>query len=366
MNRIKGKQILCVLLALVFCMGTAMPVKADSISDMTQDKKELEEQKKAEEAEKARLSSQLDSILADIKETEAQLSAKEVEIDQVETELAAAKAVEEKQYQDMKLRIKYMYENGDTGFIEMLIESETMTEFLNKAEYISTISETDRNMLTQFQKTREEIEEKEKKLEEEKAKLEEIQIQLAAEKKSVDNLLASQNKTINDLSADINALIKKIQDAEDRRQQSQSGGIQAGGGSSQIVIQGNGTLSNPCPAARISSEFGPRKSPTAGASSNHKGRDYAAPSGTPIYASADGKVTTSTYNSIRGYYVVVTHDNGLQTWYQHCSKIYVTVGQRVSRGQNIAAVGSTGIVTGAHLHYEVHVNGTPVDPRKYL
>lgn len=64
--------------------------------------------------------------------------------------------------------------------------------------------------------------------------------------------------------------------------------------------------------------------------------------------------------------MVIDHGNGLQTWYQHCSKLYVSVGDTVSRGQNIAAVGTTGISTGAHLHYEVHVNGTAVDPRKYL
>ena len=64
--------------------------------------------------------------------------------------------------------------------------------------------------------------------------------------------------------------------------------------------------------------------------------------------------------------MVINHGNGLQTWYQHCSAVYVSVGQKVSKGQNIAAIGSTGIVTGPHLHYEVHVNGTPVNPLNYL
>lgn len=366
MNKIRLKRVLCVLFALMMCLSTVQPVFADEVDELTDDKEKLEEEKKREEAEKEKLSKQLDSIIASMKETEAELSAKEVEIDETETELAAAKAVEEKQYQDMKLRIKYMYENGDMGFLEILIESDTLTEFLNKAEYINQISETDRNMLDEFQKTREEIEEKEKKLEAEKEELEKIQVELAGEKKSVDSLLAAQNVKIEELSNDINSLLKKIQAAEARREEANSGGIQSGGGSGEIVVSGNGTLSNPCPAARISSEFGPRKAPTAGASSNHKGRDYAAPTGTPIYAAADGKVTTSTYNGVRGYYVVITHSNGLQTWYQHCSKIYVTEGQSVVRGQNIAAVGKTGISTGAHLHFEVHVNGTPVDPRKYL
>lgn len=133
-----------------------------------------------------------------------------------------------------------------------------------------------------------------------------------------------------------------------------------------IVIQGNGTLKNPCPKARISSEFGPRRAPTAGASTYHRGRDYAAPSGTPIYASASGTVEVVSTHNIRGNYVIINHGNGLKTLYQHNTKNLVHIGQKVSVGQQIATVGKTGLVTGAHLHYEVHLNGNPVDPRKYL
>ena len=101
-------------------------------------------------------------------------------------------------------------------------------------------------------------------------------------------------------------------------------------------------------------------------STNHKVRDYAAATGSPIYAAASGTVTTVGYSNARGNYVVINHGNGLATLYQHCSAIYVSQYQSVSAGQNIAAVGSTGNSTGPHLHFEVHVNGTPVDPRLYL
>lgn len=137
------------------------------------------------------------------------------------------------------------------------------------------------------------------------------------------------------------------------------------GGTGSVIV-GEGYLCNPCPGARISSEFGYREAPTAGATSNHHGRDYAAPSGTPIYASADGIVEKVSYNGARGHHVIVDHGNGLKTWYQHCSLILTTEGEQVMKGQNIARVGSTGIVTGPHLHFEVHENGAPVDPRNYL
>ena len=130
--------------------------------------------------------------------------------------------------------------------------------------------------------------------------------------------------------------------------------------------KGTGQLANPCPAASVSSEFGPRSSPGGIGSTNHKGRDYAAPTGTPILASDNGIVTTVSSNSFRGKYLVISHGTGLETLYQHCSSISATVGQKVKKGDVIALVGSTGKVTGAHLHFEVHENGIPVDPRKYV
>lgn len=129
---------------------------------------------------------------------------------------------------------------------------------------------------------------------------------------------------------------------------------------------GAGLLQNPCPTAVISDEFGGRTAPTAGASTNHKGRDYAAGYGTPIYAAGNGIVQTVSYNSARGNHVIISHGQGLSTLYQHCSKINVKVGQTILTGAKIAEVGSTGISTGPHLHFEVWVNGTPVDPRIYL
>lgn len=131
-------------------------------------------------------------------------------------------------------------------------------------------------------------------------------------------------------------------------------------------IVGNGFLSNPCPEAKITSEFGHRPQPKPGASTEHKGRDYAAPGGTPIYAAADGVVKIKSYNKVSGNYVEINHGGGLVTRYQHCTDIFVKKGDKVKKGEYIATVGSTGVVTGPHLHFEVHENGVPVDPRKYL
>lgn len=131
-------------------------------------------------------------------------------------------------------------------------------------------------------------------------------------------------------------------------------------------IVGNGFLCNPCPEAKITSEFGPRPKPSPNGSVNHPGRDYGAPGGTPIYAAADGVVKIKSYNKISGNYVEIDHGGGLVTRYQHCTDIFIKKGDKVKKGDYIATVGSTGEATGPHLHFEVHENGVPVDPRKYL
>ena len=133
-----------------------------------------------------------------------------------------------------------------------------------------------------------------------------------------------------------------------------------------------GTLSWPCPSTKtISSRFGPRKAPTAGASSNHKGIDIPCPSGSDVVAAAAGKVALVSFQSARGKYVVIDHGNGLGTLYQHLSSATVSEGTSVANGQTIAKSGATGVGTGPHLHFEVHegfsgTKGTPVNPENYV
>lgn len=116
------------------------------------------------------------------------------------------------------------------------------------------------------------------------------------------------------------------------------------------------------------SSFGPRRRPTKGASKNHKGIDIGAPKGSPAMAAMSGRVvkTQTGFNGGRGNYIIVDHGNGVQTLYQHLSTIEVRVGQAVRQGQRIGGVGNTGVGTGAHLHFEVHRNGVPVNPRNYV
>ena len=133
-----------------------------------------------------------------------------------------------------------------------------------------------------------------------------------------------------------------------------------------LVPSGHGVLSVPIPGAPITSGFGPRVHPIYGDVRMHTGIDFGASMGTPIRAAADGIVVSAGPFGGYGNATVIDHGNGLATMYAHQSQIIVSAGQRVSRGQVIGYVGSTGFSTGPHLHFEVRVQGTPVDPMQYL
>ncbi len=122
------------------------------------------------------------------------------------------------------------------------------------------------------------------------------------------------------------------------------------------------TFIRPLTGGRITSNFGYRTAPTAGASTNHKGVDIATPTGTPIVASCGGTVTKARWESGYGYVVYISHEGGVETRYAHLSRILVSAGDKVKQGERIALSGNTGVSTGPHLHFEMRVYGTPVDP----
>lgn len=134
-----------------------------------------------------------------------------------------------------------------------------------------------------------------------------------------------------------------------------------------LQINDNFELKWPVDAVRtVISEFGPRQTPTAGASSDHKGIDIAGPIGTPINSSEAGEVEVAEFSSVRGNYVIIDHGNNLKSLYQHLEKIEVNSGDQVGKGELIGELGATGVATGPHLHYEIWINEEPVNPLDYI
>ena len=146
-----------------------------------------------------------------------------------------------------------------------------------------------------------------------------------------------------------------------------SGGSSGGSGNTGTSTPtSGGTWLRPCSYTYMSSPFGFRTSPTAGASSYHQGVDLAAPANTPVYATRSGIVTANTYSGSAGNYITINHGDGFSSIYMHLANTVVSSGQAVSAGQLIGYVGRTGIATGYHLHFGIAYNGAYVNPCAYV
>lgn len=369
------KRVVGIILAFVMCAGMTLNAGAVTIDEAEDKADELEQQKESAEAEKEKLISQLNGIIDDMNETQEKLTVKEEEINAAEQELVQAKINENNQYESMKKRIKFMYEGGNTQFLEVLLQSQSIGDLLNKAEYVSQLSSYDRDMLTEFQNTVKEVEEKEAALQEEYTELNDLQDQLAEQQDQVQTLIDSKEAQIADIQDEIKAneatLEKLKKEAEEAKRLREEQAAAAGSGGSSYtppsggnVVSGNGYFTHPCPGMTYqSSYFGEIREFEVG---GHKGNDYAAPVGTPTYAAAAGTVVIAGWSNSAGNWVVINHGNGLVTKYMHHSSLCVSTGQYVEKGQQIGYVGSTGQSTGPHLHFQVELNGVPVSPDSYM
>lgn len=326
------------------------------------------------ESKVTELNQQLIDISARITDLENQLTAKSEDIQETKDELAGAKEREAQQYADMKVRIQFMYENGQTSYLEALLSSRNISEFLNSADYIAQIQSYDRQKLTEYQDTVESIVNLEAQLEQEYTDLEALKSTVESNKATVAAMMRQKESELADISGDIEdaqsdadyyaaeiqaqeELIAAIKRAEAEK---------AAAGVEEHPYTG-GAFRWPCPSStRVTSDYGTRVSPMSGASSNHKGIDIGASAGADIIAAADGTVTVASYSSAAGNYVMIDHGGGLYTVYMHASSLLVSPGQTVSAGDVIAKVGSTGISTGSHLHFGVSLNGSYVSPWSYL
>lgn len=311
------------------------------------------------------------NLQTDIEAKKVAIEAKKVEIAEIEKDIA-------NQYEAMKLRIKYMYENGEVSYISMLFEAQDMSEFLNKAEYFTEITEYDREMLLKLQDTEESLKIAKAALDSELVALDDMLKEVEAEKAATDILiaekrteLAATNKNLSEQEAeriqqeeDIKAQEEYIAELEEieRKRKEQAELLQSLIGN----YDGSGMMW-PLPGySRLSSYFGYRSDPFTGVQSYHSGIDIPAPTGTPIVAAYNGQVAWSYYSASAGNWIGIDHGSGLYTVYMHMSKLLVKEGEMVKTGDIIGLCGSTGRSTGPHLHFSVRLNGSYVEPLNYV
>jgi murein DD-endopeptidase MepM/ murein hydrolase activator NlpD len=324
------------------------------------------------------LDANLTGIQQKIDDLEKKIDEKQKDIKKTTAELEKVQAEQKAQYEAMKDRIKFMYERGDSLYLELLLESGSFADMLNKADYIEMLSTYDRNKLNEYINTAKMIELTKEELEEEQKTLTEAKADVAAEEANMQALISDKTAQIGDISADITdkqaaideyeasiedqndtiaALEKAV--AEEKKQLEEQ--------NKKAQTYDGGMFTWPCPSyTRVSDDYGERIHPILGIKQFHNGIDLAAPAGSPILAAYNGTVVAAAYSGSMGNYVMIDHGDGLYTVYMHASALYVSTGQEVSKGDKIAAVGSTGRSTGNHLHFSVRLNGSYVSPWNYL
>lgn len=335
------------------------------------------------------LDQQLTSISLEITNTQAQLEEKSAEITDTQSELEDAQADVASQAEAMSKRIQFMYEIVENVISGSFFQSGSMTEFLNQAEYIRQISEYDRDMLQQYNDSVQTVADAKEQLEQQYTELEELKAQVESQQQTVQALMDAKEDELDKVKSDItvaqsdadavqaeidaqNEIIAQIQaeEARKKRKKRNEDRKQRKMELLRIRLPEMYTVAGfvwPCPSStRVTSDYGTRLSPTQGASSNHKGLDIGASYGASIVAAADGTVSYAGYNNGMGNYVMISHGSGLYTVYGHASALLVSTGDKVTAGQTIAQVGSTGISTGNHLHFGVSLNGSYVSPWNYL
>ncbi len=305
-----------------------------------------------------------------------QILAKEYEISRTEAELEAAEETEAIQHDAMIVRIRLMYEQGDKSMIDMLFSARSLRDLLNSADYIEKVVQYDKSLWEEYKANVEYISLCKEQLDLQKEILDEAKAAAEQEEQNQETLINEKNAEIDSYNLQINATQAEIdayqaeiaaRDAEiealtkaieeERRRLASANGLRYDGGQFLFPLASY---------KYVSSDYGPRNAPTAGASTFHKGIDFAAAYGTDIYAAYDGEVAAASYSGAMGNYIMIDHGDGLYTVYEHCSALYVQKGDKVVMGQTIAAVGSTGISTGNHLHFGVRRNGEYTSPWPYL
>ena len=280
-----------------------------------------------------------------------------------------------------KERIRAMEENGEITYWQVIFQSSSFTDMLDRMNMVDEIAAADTQRLADLQVASANVAENQRILSEEMLDLQDTREQL----ESSEEMLKVKRTESDDILRDLISQQSEFQALLDESEALQSDlmteiaekqrELQAAQYKEELVkmaLKGenppsNATWIEPVSGYTISSPFGYRKSPTAGASTTHKGVDMACPSGTPIYATRAGTVTVASYQAGgAGYYVSINHGDGFASIYMHMTRYVVSKGQSVTQGQLIGYVGSTGISTGPHLHFGVSYGGTYVNPMAYL
>ena len=352
----------------------------NTLDSLNLQKNDLTNQVQEKEAQIQYIQEDMSETLLELERLSQEISDKQTEIHEIELqEIELNKYINTTEQQLEELKEKYnlqknalqtrlvtMYKFGKVSYLDVLLNSRSLSQFLSNYYYLTIITKTDTSLLKAVEEKRNSIQELATNLETKKNILmvsretrEKTQIALS-------NMKIIKDKRVSELSEQDLLLHQEI---ENYRQQIQDVEFEikklalANVGERYV----GGTMAWPVPGyTRITSQYGMRTHPITGVYKLHTGVDISAPIGATFVAANDGIVVKAEYNTAYGNMVMIDHGGGISTLYAHGSEILVEVGQTVFQGTAVLKVGSTGYSTGPHAHFEVRVNGSPVEPLDYI
>lgn len=374
----KRKGTVALLLTSVLLVGSVIPLQAGELEDAIKEQKNLQQREEQARNQLNKLTYTADKLQKQIKDLSTQiamaqdtLKAKEVAYNQaVEAVTLSEQALKEREealanrQEVLRKRVKEIYQTGQVSYLEIILEAESLSDFITRLEYFNRLVANDQKILTDISEEKARIEEETKVLQAHrdevaqlKAEAEQAKAELDSKKQEHQTALNSNKKAQSDIfdqieqmEADSKAIADKI-----RKLTANSGKV-------------HGTINTyPLPGYyEVSSSYGWRIHPITKKKSLHTGTDLPAPSGTKVLAAGNGEVIMAGWYGAYGNAVIIDHGGGYTTLYGHNSKLGVKVGDMVNAGDVISYVGSTGWSTGAHLHFEVRVNGETTDPLQFF
>lgn len=342
----------------VFSFQESLFVYAEE-KNITETKEELDDvltNLKSMENEMKKLQDEIKNIQDNITNIEGRKVFLEKESEIIKEEIKVIQADKKEKYEILNSIIKIKYEQQSMGYLGLILEAKSFNNFLTRLEVISQLIKNNNAIVDEVRQLEKDLVEKNEKLESNIKEVESQKLLVEKEQKKLEELIKEKDSELTKLLELRSKLETEIQVIQAELAASATGGEYKGGKMAWPVI---GHYS-------ISSFFGGRIDPISGVESYHKGMDIPAPEGALVIAAASGTVVRSEYNPSYGNLVVIDHGGGILSYYAHNSKLIAKVGQSVAKGETIAEVGTTGYSTGNHLHFEVQVNGTFVDPLDYL
>ncbi|SHH99431.1 Murein DD-endopeptidase MepM and murein hydrolase activator NlpD, contain LysM domain [Clostridium collagenovorans DSM 3089] len=342
----------------------------NKINNAEQKISEKEEERKKIEKEAAEVDKQVEEVKSKIKGIENNINDLQRDNDSISKEVEEVKNKIDENYEIIRKIVKIQYEQQAGGYLNLLLEAKDFANFLRRLEVVSSMIKNNNKVIEETKVLEVSLEEKQNKLKEQIVSLEAKKSEVKVEEEKLEALVENKNIEIAKLveaqqsiseeirltEDQIKTLEKKSAEIDKQLEASTGGGVYEGG-----------MMAWPVPGyTTITSYFGGRVDPITGKESFHKAIDIAAPAGAAVVAANDGVVIMSMYEVSYGNVVAIDHGGGIVTLYAHNTERVVSVGDRVTRGQKIATVGSTGYSTGNHSHFEVKKNGQVVDPLLYL